>query len=126
MQQNSRVTGWMWCGALGATMLSASLLQAQRVEPQRFAGGTDRNSSPAFASHAAALQLTDPLAYRAPSKLPWVLGGAAAGAVVGVVAYHRALGPYGEDFIPYISIPYFVGGFGLLGAGIGWLIAPRR
>ncbi len=61
---------------------------------------------------------TDTLIFRNRSRTPWVLGGAAIRAVVGWFLYQRALGPYGDDYVPYISIPYFVGGCGAIGAAV--------
>lgn len=53
----------------------------------------------------------------------FILVGTLIGGVSGYIAYRHALGPAPEDFMPFISIPMFVGGGAVVGASLGWLVS---
>jgi hypothetical protein len=58
------------------------------------------------------------------STMPWVLFGGFVGYIVGSARYEKGLEQSGEDFAPWLSIPFTVGPYILGGMLLGHLIAP--
>jgi hypothetical protein len=58
------------------------------------------------------------------STVPWVLFGGLVGYIVGSARYEKGLEQSGEDFAPWLSIPFVVGPYILGGMLLGHLIAP--